>query len=210
MKYSALTILSISSLAFTSCDNPANQSNEAKTSEKKEVSGSPRTGEKWTFTADSTITFIGSKVTGSHTGGFKSFDGSFHVIDGRLAPTGHQVSIDMSSIYSDAEKLTKKLKSDEFFDIDKYPTATFIATGLKEGAEAKPFTHTLTGNLDLHGIEKSIDIPVKVTQRSAQIDIYADFFINRFDFGIEYPGKTDDLIRKEVVIKFDLIAKPAE
>ena len=41
------------------------------------------------------------------------------------------------------------------------------------------------------------------------MNITADFFINRFDFDIEFPGKTDDLIRKEVVIRFDLNAKPS-
>ncbi len=66
----------------------------------------------------------------------------------------------------------------------------------------------MTGNFEFHGVTKSISIPVVVDASNSAINITADFFINRFDFNIEYPGKTDDLIRKEVVIKFDLNAKP--
>ena len=44
---------------------------------------------------------------------------------------------------------------------------------------------------------------------TAAINLKADFFINRFDFDVKYPGKQDDLIREEVVIRFDLNAKPA-
>ncbi len=36
----------------------------------------------------------------------------------------------------------------------------------------------------------------------------ASFAIKRFDFGIVYPGKTDDLIRDEVAITLDLKSSP--
>lgn len=206
-----LTILPVlTTLTLVSCENPAEKSNKAETSEPKEIPSQPATGKKWTFTEDSTITFVGSKVSGSHTGGFKDFDGYFHVSSDTLAPTGHKVVIDMTSTYTDNDKLTDHLKSPDFFHTEKFPQATFIATDLKQEAGPSSATHVLTGNLTLHGVEKSIDIPIKVSKNGEQIDIDADFFINRFDFGIKYPGKTDDLIRKEVVIKFDLTAKPAE
>ncbi len=40
------------------------------------------------------------------------------------------------------------------------------------------------------------------------ISAIAEFSIKRFDFGIVYPGKADDLIRDEVLIKLDLRAAP--
>lgn len=209
MKNTIISLAGLTTLALVSCENPADKSNKAETSEAKAVSTEPAAGKKWTFTENSTITFVGSKVTGSHTGGFKKIDGHFFVTSDTLASSGHEVVIDMSSTYADAEKLTGHLKSPDFFDVEKYPKTTFIATGLKAEAGPSDSTHILTGNLNLHGVEKSIDIPVKVAKSGEQIDIDADFFINRFDFGIKYPGKTDDLIRKEVVIKFDLTAKPA-
>jgi len=38
--------------------------------------------------------------------------------------------------------------------------------------------------------------------------VSAEFSINRFDFGIVYPGRADDLIRKEVVLQLDAKAVP--
>ena len=38
----------------------------------------------------------------------------------------------------------------------------------------------------------------------------AEFSINRMDFDLKYPGMSDDLIRKEVVIKLNVAAPPAK
>ncbi len=196
------------SLLLVSCKNPADSSTEASVSEAKEVSTEVGTGTKWVFADSSTITFTGSKVTGSHTGGFKKFSGHFYVDGKTLAPSGHQVIIDMTSTYSDAEKLTGHLTSPDFFDVATYPTSTFTVTGIKEQSGAKGETHALTGNFDFHGVIKSITIPVTVSSADMEMNVSADFFINRFDFNVKYPGKKDDLIRKEVVIKFNLKATP--
>jgi len=209
MKNTIIITAAATTLLFVSCKNPADSSTEASVSKAKEVSAEASTGTKWIFTDSSTITFTGSKVTGSHEGGFKKFTGHFYVDGTTLAPSGHQVVIDMTSTYSDAEKLTGHLISPDFFDVATYPTSTFSVTGIKEQSGAKGETHSLTGNFDFHGVTKSITIPVVVSHSEKEINVTADFFINRFDFNIVYPGKTDDLIRKEVVIKFDLKATPA-
>ena len=44
--------------------------------------------------------------------------------------------------------------------------------------------------------------------RSDALTVKADFAINRKDFNVNYPGKPDDLIRDNVVIKLDLQATP--
>ena len=208
MKYTVLALISASGFTLISCENPADKSTAAKVSGAKEVSSEQASGQKWSFTSDSKITFVGSKVTGSREGGFEKFSGHFFVDGGKLAPSGHQVIIDMNSTWSDAEKLTVHLKDPDFFNVEKYPESTFVVTGVEEKVGPKGETHLLTGNLNFHGITKSIDIPITVQQSAEQINVKADFFINRFDFNIKYPGKTDDLIRKEVVIRFDLHARP--
>jgi len=208
MKNTIIITAAASTLLFVSCKNPAESSTEASVSEAKEVSTAASTGTKWIIADSSAITFTGSKVTGSHSGGFKKFTGHFHVDGKTLATSGHQVVIDMTSTYSDAEKLTGHLTSPDFFDVATYPTSTFTVTDIKEQSGAKGETHALTGNFEFHGVTKSITIPVVVSGTDKEINVTADFFINRFDFNIVYPGKTDDLIRKEVVIKFDLKATP--
>jgi polyisoprenoid-binding protein YceI len=208
MKTTILTLAGATTLLLVSCENPADNSTAATVSEAKEVSTAAASGKKWSFTEDSSITFVGSKVTGSHEGGFKEFSGHFFIDGDTLAASGHEVVIDMTTTYSDAEKLTGHLKSADFFNVEAIPTSTFIVTGFEAKTGAKGETHLLTGNFDFHGVTKSIDIPVTVAQSADSINLKADFFINRFDFNLKYPGKKDDLIREEVVIRFDLNAKP--
>lgn len=209
MKTTMIITSAIASLLFASCKNPAESSTQASVSEAKAVPSGESSGVKWTFEDSSTITFVGSKVTGSHAGGFQKFAGHFHVDGETLATSGHQIVIDMNSTYSDDEKLTGHLTSPDFFDVASYPESTFLVTDIVETPGDHGETHLLTGNFEFHGVTKSISIPVTVRQSDQAINITADFFINRFDFNVKYPGKTDDLIRKEVVIKFDLKATPA-
>ena len=209
MKTTLFTLAGATTLLLVSCENPADKSTEASISEAKEVPAASATGQKWSFTKDSTISFVGSKVTGSHDGGFKEFSGYFYVDGDTLSASGHEVVIDMTSTFSDDEKLTGHLKSADFFNVEAIPTSTFTVTAIVAKSGAKGETHLLTGNFNFHGVTKSIDIPVSVSQSADGINLKADFFINRFDFDVKYPGKQDDFIREEVVIRFDLNAKPS-
>jgi len=188
-------------LTLASCKNPADSTNKAETSEKKAVQTSA-SGTTFTFTEGSTIGFVGSKVTGSHEGGFKTFSGSF-TMDGSM-PTSGSGSIDMNSTWSDNEKLTGHLKSADFFDVEKYPKTTFTATGFEKTSDSE---YKLSMNVDFHGVSKNITFPTTVERDGDTISIKAEFHINRKDFNVNYPGMKDDLIRDEVVIKLDLKAK---
>ena len=44
----------------------------------------------------------------------------------------------------------------------------------------------------------------------ASVKLEAEFFLIRFDFDIKYAGKTDDLIRKEVVLRLKVNATPGK
>lgn len=163
------------------------------------------------LTPDSKLEFVGSKVTGSHTGGFETFTGTFEVdlAAGKLAENGtHTVEIDMNSVFSDNEKLTGHLKSADFFEVETYPTSTFALT---KAVPQDGDNYKLSGTLDLHGVKKAITFPATVTvsEDRKTISVKAEFAINRMDFEIQYPGKPDDLIREEVVIRFDVTGTQA-
>lgn len=153
---------------------------------------------------DSSIGFTGSKVTGSHNGGFKNFAGEFKVVNGQLAGAGNKVVINTTSLWSDADRLTGHLKSPDFFDVAKFPTATFVTLAV----EARATNSLVTGNLTLHGVTKQISFPAKIEITDAAVMVTAEFFVNRSDFEMKYPGKADDLIRQEVVLKLKVKAAP--
>lgn len=150
----------------------------------------------------SEIGFVGAKITGTHPGKFKSFSGEATVVGN--APKQLSFTVQTDSLESDSEKLTGHLKAPDFFDVEKFPTSTFQSTAIVEKA-AGDSTHEITGNLTLHGVTKAITFPAKVTTADDGVTGKAEFTINRKDFGIVYPGKPDDLIKDDVLLKITLV-----
>ena len=149
--------------------------------------------------SNSKVEFVGAKVTASHPGGFTDFGGKVELGD-PIEKSQIEVTIQTASLYADKSKLSKHLKSADFFDVAQFPTATFRSTEIKKDGEG----HTITGDLTLHGVTKRISFPATVAVTGATLSANAEFSINRQDFGINYPGMRDDLIRDLVVIKLSL------
>ncbi len=208
MKMSLLPVccLSLVLLAPAGCSDPAENVPAAKVSAPEASPAPPEpAAEVYTVADESTLEFIGSKITGSHDGGFNEFEGEIRLVDGDPAQSSVRLMIDTTSLWADDERLTGHLKSPDFFDVATYPQASFTSTTIIPAESG----YLVTGNLDLHGVTKSISFPATIEVLPGQVTARAEFSIKRFDFGIEYKGKADDLIRDDVVVKFDLIARPA-
>ena len=195
-----VTILSCL-LLVCSCSNPATDKPKAVTSDAAPVSSSSPAAsvEKYLIKPDSSkIEFHASKVTGSHHGAFEKFSGAIDYA-GQPEKSHVTINIDMNSVTTDTPDLTKHLKTADFFDVAKYPTAKFESTEIKPGGE-KGASHTVTGNLTLHGVTKSITFPATIAVTPDAITVESTFAINRKDFGINYAGAADNLIRDDVVL----------
>jgi len=190
-------------LLVAGCSDPADKVAKSSVGDAAETAPAPAAARKYAISEESTIGFVGSKVTGSHNGGFKEFSGAIYVLEGKLADSS-TIDIDMTSTWADNDRLTGHLKSPDFFDVGKYPTSTFTLTGTEAAGEQT----TLTGNLMLHGVTNSISFPAAVQVSDEAVMLKAEFAINRKDFNINYPGKPDDLIRDNVVLKLDVKATP--
>lgn len=144
------------------------------------------------------------------------------VKDGNL--TGGNFVMDMSALAvtgpkgSNAEangKLQGHLRSGDFFDVATHPEATFVITGVKPFSgtvkdtadprqeEISKYkvsnpTHTVSGNLTIKGVTKSIEFPARITMSGSTAEAIAKFNIDRSQWNITYPGKPDDLIRNDV------------
>ncbi|MGI9056723.1 MAG: YceI family protein [Pyrinomonadaceae bacterium] len=153
---------------------------------------------------NSKIEFTGSKVTGKHDGGFKTFKGTIDLVNNKPEESRVAVDIETNSIFSDDDKLTGHLKSADFFEVEKYPKASFVSTKIAPDAAKGADNYTVTGDFELHGQKKSITFPAKIAVSDAEVTVDTEFSINRKDYGIVYAGKTDDLIRDDVVIKLNL------
>jgi polyisoprenoid-binding protein YceI len=156
--------------------------------------------------ASGKIGFVGAKVTAKHEGKFEKFTGAVLVDHADLSKSAVTVNIDLSSMSIEPAKLAKHLMSDDFFDVEKFGQASFQSTAIAPAGDGKPAQ--ITGNLDLHGVKKSITFPADIQATKDSVKVKAEFAINRKDFGIVYPGAPDDLIKDDVLIQLDLTARP--
>lgn len=147
----------------------------------------------------SSIGFTGAKVTGKHEGGFKQFRGALEVVQTDLGKSRLTVDVDVSSVFTDNERLTGHLKSADFFDAERLPSARFVSSSLT--------AKEVSGDFTLHGVTRRLTFPAVITLTDASFDATAEFSINRKDFGIVYAAKADDLIADNVLLKLHLVGQ---
>ena len=200
----ALLILTAAAVIVAGCKDPGAKVTAADVEAPSADKAEPRVANEATTSlainpSNSKLEFVGAKVTASHPGGFTDFAGKVDLGD-PIEKSRIEVTIQTASLYADKEKLTKHLKSPDFFDVAKFPTATFESTAIEKEGEG----YTITGDLTLHGVTKRISFPASISADDATVTAGTEFSINRKDFGITYPGMPDDLIRDLVVIKLSL------
>src|SRR6185369_10052746 len=206
MRLAIITLVLTAFVLVAACGNPATNKSQAVTGEAApQTSPQAARGQKYLITSDnSKIEFTGSQVAGSHNGSFQKFSGE---IDYAGNPeTSHvSIDIDLASLNADDPKLTEHLKTPDFFDVAKYPKATFVSTAIRPGGD-KGASHTVTGNLTMHGVTKAITFPATIAATPDAITVDSSFSINRKDFGINYAGAADNLIRDDVVLTLKIRA----
>lgn len=164
-------------------------------------------------TTASRIDWEAAKVTRTHDGGFADFTGTVY-LDGETL-TGVDLMIDAASIWSDSEKLTGHLKSEDFFEVATYPEATFQADTFEPITEANDVewadaTHQVSGTLTMHGQSNRVTFPARIDVAEGTVTAEANFIIDRQQWSLSYPGAPDDLIRDEVRIKLNVVAAAAD
>jgi polyisoprenoid-binding protein YceI len=208
MRLGVATVVLSALVLLAACGNPATNKSQAVTGEAAPVNPQTVGGQKYSITPEnSKVEWIGSKVTGHHNGSFQKFSGQVDY-SGNPETSRVEINIDSSSITADDPKLTEHLKTADFFDVAKFPQATFVSTAIKPGGD-KGASHTVTGNLTLHGVTKAVTFPATIAATPEAITVDSSFSINRKDFGINYAGAADKLIRDDVVLTLKIRATKA-
>ena len=162
-------------------------------------------GKKFIRTDKSKITWKGYKVTGSHEGTIKIKQGSLTFKSNKLV--GGSFLVDMASItntdLSDVnyrKKLEGHLKSDDFFGVEKYPTANLTFTKVKPiGKNA----YKVKANLTIKKHTRAIIFTMSVYGNKAT----ASLKIDRSKFNVRYGSNSffDGLKDKAIYDEFDLV-----
>ena len=132
-----------------------------------------------------------SKVSGR----FTDFDGTIDINQKQPQKSSVQFTIKADSISTDNADRDKHLRSGDFFDVEKYPEITFKSTRMR--AHGKNL-YDVTGVLNMHGVSKTITIPVRVEGfvkdpwGNQKAGFSTSTTLNRKDFGLNWNKALDN------------------
>jgi polyisoprenoid-binding protein YceI len=168
-----------------------------------------------TYTIDPSHTYPSFEA--DHFGGLSVWRGKFDATSGKVvydkdAKAGSiEVTVDMSSIDFGMPKLNEHAKSDQIFDVAKFPTATFSGKFTKFSGASPTEAQ---GSLTLHGVTKPVTLSInsfKCMQNpmSKKEVCGADVSstINRADFGVSYGQQYG--FKQEVKLQIQVEGSPA-
>lgn len=162
------------------------------------------------FSAQAAETY---KLDASHTAitwhvnhfGFSTPSGKFMSVDGEVtldeanpAASSVKVTVDISGINSGVTKLDEHLKASDFFDVAKFPTATFVSKKVEPTGKD---TAKVEGDLTLRGVTKPVVLDVKLNKIGENMfklktaGFTASTTIKRSEFGMTtyVPNLGDDV-----------------
>lgn len=132
---------------------------------------------------ESTITWVGKKITGSHTGTVDLKEGTL-IMEGNELVGGNFImnmtSLEVKDLESGngKEKLEGHLKSDDFFGVNNHPTATFTITDVAKSGDG----YNVTGDMTIKGITQPMKIRMNINGNTATTKLEVD----RTKYGIKY------------------------
>lgn len=218
MKKTAIYATFAAALFFTACGGETQTTTDETTAVTAEATGE---GETYQLVQEeSNVNWHGTKVTGEHKGEIELESGELTVSGDQL--TGGTIVMDMNTITNtditaeeDNAKLVGHLKSDDFFGVEKYPTAKFEITGVSPIADAaagQP-NYNVQGNLTIKEKTEQVSFPAVVTMDNGMINAKADITIDRSKYDVRYGSETffgslgDKAISDEFTVSFDVTAK---
>lgn len=170
--------------------------------------------------AESSISWVGRKVTGSHAGTVPVKSGEV-ILNGESIASG-SFGIDLSGVKvtdipdpKNNAKLVGHLKSPDFFAAEMFPTAQFTIDSAAPMANPLPTGEntTIKGTLSIKGISKPVEFPAQVNIKDGVAEARGKAKLDRTQWDIRYgSGKFfqdlgDKLIYDEFEVDFALKGK---
>ncbi len=171
------------------------------------------TGDYTIDTAHSRVGFVArhamvTKVRGS----FNEFEGSIHIDGENPQNSSGRVTIQAKSIDTRNGQRDDHLRSNDFLDMDNNPELTFVSTGIAQTGED---TFTVTGDLTVRGVTKSLEIPFEYTGSATdpfgnqRVGLEGSVVINRKDFGVSWNAALEGggvLVSEKVTLEIEVSA----
>ena len=140
-------------------------------------------------------------------GRFNEFTGEITINADAVIERSVAFEVKAASIDTGNEKRDQHLRSSDFLSAKQFPLITFKSTKVSEKAGKKDVLE-VTGDLELHGVKKSITVDAEITGRAegkdgeSLIGFESTFTIKRSEFGMTYGmGPVSDDIRLTVSVE---------
>src|SRR5688572_29170773 len=138
-------------------------------------------------------------------GSFKLFDGTMENAKSDLTDAKINFTVDVSSIDTDNERRDGHLKSDDFFNAEKFPSMKFTSTSMTSSGDNK---YKLAGDLTILDVTKPVEFDVSyggtiTANGKTKLGFKAKTSINRFDYNLKWDKATEGgglVVSKEVGI----------
>jgi polyisoprenoid-binding protein YceI len=213
MRYLTITIMIFS---FWSCQSPSGEravTGEAR--EQKEISGEYEIF--YVDTGESNVEWIGARPASQHNGIVSLSEGFLNVDEGQIV--GGEFTIDLTDITvlditdpSRNARLKGHLESDDFFDVENHPEATFTLTDIESTDDADG-RYRITGNLLMRGVNRAVTFDADIDINDEQVSARSvQFVINRTEWGVNYQSRTvfgnvlDNFILDDIALVVNLVA----
>ncbi|HZT76955.1 MAG TPA: YceI family protein [Vicinamibacterales bacterium] len=120
-------------------------------------------------------------------GRFTRFTGTIELDDQQPQRSSLRLEIDAASVDTSTADRDAHLRSADFFDVEHYPTLTFVSTHVHKQSEER---YDVTGTLTIRGVAKPVTLPVtflglaKDPWGNTRAGFETEITINRKDFGL--------------------------
>ena len=131
---------------------------------------------------------VSHMVVSEVEGSFRGFEGSLVASKADLSDASIKFSVDVNSVNTDNERRDGHLKSDDFFNAEKFPKMTFVSKSFKPLGGNK---YKLTGDLTIRDVTKTVEFDVTYggqinTGRGIKAGFKARVTIDRLQYGLKY------------------------
>jgi len=131
-------------------------------------------------------------------GRFNEYGGTIAIDEADVTKSTIEINVNPTSVDTGNKKRDEHLQAPDYLNAKEYPAITFKSTAVKKVSDTKL---EVTGNLSLHGVTKSIVVPVEITGKgefpkgNGRIGIEATFSVKLTDHKIQgAPGAVGDEI----------------
>jgi polyisoprenoid-binding protein YceI len=136
-------------------------------------------------------------------GGFHNLKGNIFFLPGNPSTAKFNVAVDASTIDTDNDLRDNNLRTDEYFDAQKFPEIKIVSTKIEKTNKTADGYYFFTGTLTIKGITKAVSFPFQAVKTANGLLFTGNFQIDRTEFGV---GEKNMVLSNKVDVSLSVLA----